>query len=152
MINLPNPADDGEQHINCWTQAKTRLGRLATNLSDLRTRHPDYGLFRCAEGLYYYLKTGMRHEDLRAMDGFSAKNFGSAQEIKWNNNLWAEMKVGIRNKIEDSEELRELVVESSLPFEHYYVYHGRVVVPRGSDKFIQVLEEIRSEMFAESKR
>lgn len=147
MIQLPIPEHDGVEHINTWTKGRTRLGRLLTNMADVKTEHPEYGVFRTAEGLYYYLKSGMTDENLRAFDGFAAKEYGRTLKTVFNDKLWEDMRIGIANKVANNSELLDLVNESSLAFEHYYVYHGRVVVPRGSDKFIEVLERVRSDLF-----
>jgi hypothetical protein len=143
----PDPLQDGEDHINVWTKGKTRLGRLLTNPADLPVTHPKYGMFRTMEGLWFYLKTGMIHEDLRAMNGFEARRVGMTFKTVWFQDFMDEIKIGIRCKIEQHAELRELMEESILPFEHYYVYPVRTVTPKSAKALCQMLEDIRSEMF-----
>lgn len=145
-MSLPDPKLDGVEHINTWTKAATRFGRLITNLSDIATNHPVYGRFRTMEGLWYYLRTGMQHEDLRAMNGFEAKAYGSKLEVVWNKTFYEDIKLGIRAKIDMNEELSEAMREEILPFEHYYVYNGKVVVPKSSKVFCGILEEIRNDI------
>lgn len=143
---LPDEREDDVSHINVYMAGKSRLGRLLSNLADIQVTHPKYGKFRTLEGLWFYLKSGMVHEDLRAMSGYDAKKFGGGVKKVWFPDFMAEIKIGIRCKIEQHAELKELVEESTLPFEHYYVYPSGVVVPRGSKLLCQMLEDIRSEM------
>lgn len=143
---VPDPLLDGEDHLNVWTKAKTRLGRLLTNPADVPVTHPTYGRFRTMEGLHFYLKTGMIHEDLRSMNGYEARRFGGTLKTVWNPNFTEEIKIGIKCKIDQHPELKELMEESILPFEHYYVYPTNVVVPKSSKAFCELLEEIRAEM------
>lgn len=144
----PNPADDGVHNINVWTNGKTRLGRLLTHLSDLSVDDPRYGRFSCGEGLYYYIKTGCVHEELRTMSGYEAKRYGQTlPRGRWVTDFWGEIKIANRARIDQHPELRDLVEESTLPFEHYYVYQNKVVVPRGSAQYCKMLEEIRADIF-----
>lgn len=145
-MNLPDPKLDGVEHINVWMKGETRFGRLLTNLADIPTQHPEYGRFRTMEGLWYYLKTGMQHEDLRSMNGYEAKEYGSKLSGVWNARFYDDVKIGIRRKVEMHAELSVLMEDSILPFEHYYVYPGRVVVPRSSKAFCDILEAIRADM------
>lgn len=158
MTRHINPEDDDVEHINTYTGGKSRLGRLITNLSDLSVNHPEFGLFRTMEGLYYYRTRGVkvkqddgtvvihRFEDLRALSGFAAKKYGETLPPEWNENLYKEIKDGIRCKIEQHAELKKLVIESTLPFEHYYVYGKKVVIPKSSKWFCKMLEELRAEL------
>lgn len=121
-----DPRNDSITHCNIYSRGKTRLGRIATNLSDHPVNHPTWGRFRTAEGLWYYLRTGMIHEDLRSMDGFTAKMTGSKLPIVWHKTFEADFKLGLISKIELNPELRDLLVaEPTLPFEHYYVYASK---------------------------
>src|ERR1700712_4173623 len=94
-----DPEEDGKSHINIYTKGKTRLGRLLTNLADVPVTHPTYGTFRCAEGLWYYMKTGCQCEDLRALAGFDAKKLGTTLEVVWLANFEDSFKLAVRDKI-----------------------------------------------------
>lgn len=148
-----NPLDDGVNHINVYSKGRTRLGRLLTNLADVPVDHPTYGTFRTAEGLWYYLKTGCKHESLRALAGFDAKKFGNTLEVVWNQDFKEQFLLGVRAKVRDNEELQHLLRGSDLPFAHYYFYGSpyadnppKVVYPRDSDWQMEFFEELRKEL------
>jgi hypothetical protein len=148
-----NPLEDGISHINVYTKGRTRLGRLLTNLADVQLKHPTYGMFRTAEGLWYYLKTGCKHESLRAMTGFEAKKYGNTLEVVWNQDFKEQFLLGIRAKVERNVELFDLLKGSDLPFAHYYYYGSpyadnppKVVYPRDSDWQMEFFEELRKEL------
>lgn len=124
-ILLLNPQNDGVTHINIYSRGQTRLGRLLTNLADKPVVHPTYGRFRTAEGLWYYLRTGMTCEDLRSMSGFEAKIKGRELPIVWHDNFKEEFQIACRSKLDNDPELMKVFVESTLPFEHYYFYESK---------------------------
>lgn len=147
------PLEDGITHINIFTRGRTRLGRLLTNLADLPVDHPTHGRFRTAEGLWYYLKTGCKHESLRAMTGFDAKKAGRELEVVWHKTFREEFLLGVRAKILGNEELTELLRHSTLPFAHYYYYGSpvgevppKMVYPRDSDWQMEFFEALRQEL------
>lgn len=151
--NPHNPLDDGITHINVYTRGRTRLGRLLSNLADVKVEHPDYGTFRTAEGLWYYLRSGCKHEDLRALSGFEAKNLGKTLEVVWNDKFQEQFLVGVRAKVMGNDELKALLKESSLPFAHYYYYGSpysdtppRLVYPKDSDWQMEFYTELRKEL------
>lgn len=153
-----DPDMDGISHINIYTKGKTRLGRLITNLADIPVDHPQYGMFRTAEGLWYYLKTGLIHESLRACSGFDAKRLGSTFPTVWFDDFQAQMKIGIRQKIRKNLELYNLFVSSELPFEHYYFYSSKkpgaavkVVEPKDVRWLTEFITELRNEFKSEIK-
>lgn len=119
---LPKPTEDGVGHINLYTKGNTRLGRLASNLADSALVHPQHGRFRTAEGFWFYLTTGKQDDSLRSLAGFEAKRYGSTLKGVWNAELEREFKEGLISKVMLNDELRTLLSESSLPFEHYYYY------------------------------
>lgn len=148
-----NPLDDGIDHINVYTKGRTRLGRLLTNLADVKVVHPTYGTFRTAEGLWYYLRSGCKHEDLRALSGFEAKNRGKTLGVVWNDKFQEQFLIGVRAKVMDNDELMTLLKESSLPFAHYYFYGSpyadappKLVYPKDSDWQMEFYEELRKEL------
>jgi hypothetical protein len=120
-----NPANDGITHINFYTRGATRLGRLGTNLADVAVQHPVHGRFRTAEGLWYYLKTGLQHEEFRSMDGFQSKAYGKELKTVWYDKFQEDFKVALEWKFENHPELKQLLTESTLPLEHYYYYAAK---------------------------
>lgn len=148
--NPHNPLDDGVTFINVYTKGRTRLGRLLTNPADLKVYHKKYGWFRTAEGLWYYLRTGCKHEVLRTMSGFEAKALGKTLEVVWNQDFQKEFLKAIRYKVLSNEELKTLLRQSTLPLTHFYFYGSpyndrppKVIYPKGSEWQIEFFEELR---------
>ena len=151
-VKVLNPEEDGITHINTYTKGKTRLGRLLTNLADIPVTHPKYGMFRCAEGLWYYMRTGCKYENLRALTGFDAKKLGVTLEVVWMDDFEEQFKIALRNKIQSHPELHELFINSTLPFEHYYFYGSnkpgiapKVIEPKNVKWLTEFFTELRGE-------
>lgn len=142
-----HPSLDGVTHCNIYSRGKTRLGRLCSNHADVAIEHPIYGHFRNMEGLWYYLRTGMKHESLRVISAFDAREYGKTLEKEWNADFNREFKMGIVAKVQGSEEIRQLLTECDLPFVHYYVYgkddNAKVIVPKGHEWQMLMWERIR---------
>ena len=130
-----SPKEDGITHINIYTKSSTELGRYLSNLSDIPLIHPEYGNFRCIEGFWYWYLTGMQFDDLRITDGFQSKTLGkklSKSRVDKNGLSDLHKKdilLAISYKIYQNDKIKNLIVESSLPFTHYY-YYGSVDNPK----------------------
>lgn len=136
-----DPSQDGITHINFYTRGKTRLGRLGTNLADIPVEHPLHGRFRTAEGYWYYLKTGLKFDELRSLDGFSAKVAGRKFPNVWHNDFREDFITALRWKVDNHAELKQLLTESTLPLEHYYYYSGKG--PVAIDQSLSRVEQLR---------
>lgn len=123
----PNPSDDGTTHCNIWTKGRTSLGRKLSNLSRYGFLHEDHGWFECLEGYWYWLATGCRHEQFKQMHGFDAKSVGSKMERVEMPDFQERFKEGMRLRLEQNADIRNELLNSTLPFEHYYVYGDNVV-------------------------
>ncbi|MNY63786.1 hypothetical protein D3C86_2007970 [compost metagenome] len=71
----------------------------------------------------------------------------------WKQDFKEQFLVGVRAKVMDNEELKELLRGSDLPFAHYYFYGSpyadnppKVVYPRDSDWQMEFFEELRKEL------
>lgn len=108
-----------------WSKARTELGQLLSNFTQLTFTHPDHGCFASVEGFWYWLATGKLHAQLKRMYGFSAKSMGKRLPgvLMDEHTFHSEIKAAIRCKIEQTPRLKQLFTESFLPFEHYYVFN-----------------------------
>lgn len=122
---LPNPEDDPAHHINIWTKSRHNLGRALSNLSPNGFLHEDHGWFACLEGYWYWLATGCKHEQFKNMSGWDAKSIGSKMARVEMPDFQERFKEGMRLRLEQNELLRLDLINSTLPFEHYYVYGDR---------------------------
>ena len=128
------PDNDGVTHINVYSKGRTELGRLLTNFARTPFQHPQYGHFESMEGYWYWVKTGKNKDQLRRFYGFYAKDIGRSIPAVHNPQFEHDIREGIRAKLECNLDLQTLLVSSgSLPLVHYYVYGGKVVVPKGHD-------------------
>lgn len=145
---VPNPDNDGIDHINVWTKGKTALGRLLTNLALTPFTHPVYGRFASVEAFWYWCGSGMQHDHLRTLYGHSAKSAGMRLEFVFRpeDEFQELMREAIRCKIEQNLELRAAFVASTLPFDHYFVYPGNIVKKEKHRWQMDWLEELRREM------
>lgn len=120
------PLDDGDTHINVYSKGKTQLGRWLTNPSSLGFTHPNFGPFDTAEGLHFFLKTGMLDYEYARLSGFEARKKGKAEHRLYIHNPQFDqlMRIGWVCKITQNPELYYLVMDNELPLAHYY-YYGR---------------------------
>lgn len=150
-MTIPNPAEDGVTHINVYSQGKTELGRLLSNFTKTPFIHPDYGMFECMEGFYYYISTGCCDEEFRYLLGFKAKQHGAKMPRVKRDDFVDVMDSGLRAKIRCNGNIHAMLKEAKLPFEHYYIYgihkeRTKVFVPVEHQWWIEKLDKIRQEI------
>lgn len=125
-----NPDEDGITHINVYSKGRTPLGRTLSNFAHTPFDHPEYGHFSSVEGFWYWLSTGGTRNELRGLYGFKSKEVGLmiSDSIKKQGgfpiveDFEAKIKKAILCKVEQNQELRELLKLSTLPLTHYYVF------------------------------
>lgn len=120
------PERDGVDHINVYSKGKTELGRLLTNFADTPFKHPEHGQFRTVEGFWYWLKTGMVHDDLRTMLGWEAKMLGKLLPVVEAPHFEVRIKTAIRAKLIQNPHILRMLLDNELPLAHYYVMRGNI--------------------------
>lgn len=163
------PLYDGITHINIYSKAETELGRLLSNLSNLSVKIPSIGTFKCLEGYWYYLKCEqvLSYKEFEKIkdnffdfNGFQAKKYG--KEILENffkekklitdneipNEFKDKIKLALQYKIKQNIYLAKLLVNSDLPFYHYYYYgqkdNAKVIFLNQYDWIIDEIVRLRS--------
>lgn len=145
-----DPTDDGITHINTYSKGKTELGRMLSNFAYSPFVYAEYGKFNSVEAFWYWYLTGQKHDDLRTLSGSYAKVQGRKYDNdRTEHNLSEEtievMQGAIICKIAQNPDLQNKIINSTLPFVHYYYMHGRVINPfDGYDWFSDTLEDIRT--------
>lgn len=144
--------DDGITHINIWSKGNTELGKMLSHFYHAPFKHPYFGNFNCMEGFWHYIASHERPDIFRILNGIKSKL--KSQEMRKQKVLTKRHLVNFPQIILDANfhkivahpEIQKLLVESTLPFEHYYVYgKGNVVIlPHGSDWLCQVFEDLRA--------
>lgn len=150
-MNIWNPQDDGATHINIYSKAKTRLGFLMSNFTNLPIETSD-GHFTSIEGYWYWLglpESNVGRESLRLLHGFEAKKQGRALKSKdWQDGTNFKNKIleALRIKVNTYWELKDLLTKSTLPFTHYYVFSDKVITPKEGQWIIDWWEDQRKEL------
>lgn len=141
MIYLPER--DGIDHINVYSKGQTELGRLLSNFADTPFQHPQFGWFRTVEGFWYWLKTGMMHNDLKTMYGHEAKMIGRKYPVVEIDNFDTKIKTAIRCKLIHHPKILCMLLDNELPLAHYYV-HGSRVKQAGYEWILDYYMEVRA--------
>lgn len=138
-----NPEEDGITHINIYSKGQTSLGRWLSNFTYVPLITED-GAFSSVEGYWYWLLCDHPDKDqLRLTHGFYAKKLGRKLKAKdWDDSE------EFKNKIKKCLLIKaNLVVDmfddNMLPFEHYYVYAGKVVQPKEGQWIVDFFNSIR---------
>jgi predicted NAD-dependent protein-ADP-ribosyltransferase YbiA (DUF1768 family) len=153
---------DGVDHINIYSKGETELGRLLTNFAHTPFTVED-GEFASVEAYWYWLLAvekykGTVHQfvveliKLRDLYGYQAKKLG--REIvgerfdELDTSLWFQTKIlkAFYAKIEAHPQIAELLKDSTLPFQHYYVFVGRKVEPTSHKWQLKYWERIRRQL------
>jgi len=145
----PNPEHDGVDHINVYSRGRTPLGRALSNLEHIAINHPKYGFFASLEAFWYWVSTGMQHDDLRRLYGATAKSAGIRYiPVKMDESHFVNLiQDALRLKVAQNPKLREELKKSDLPLRHYFVYGNNPPVVREQRKHMwqmQCLENIRA--------
>lgn len=148
-----DPLDDGVNHINIYTKSRTRLGRLASNLSTVTLEHPDYGWFASMEGFWFWLSTGQQYDELKVMKPHAARRLGKTLDrVQMDpKEFQYEICKALVAKVCNSQALRQLLRDSGdLPLVHYYFYGKyekfKVIVPPGHDWQMEFWEYMRTHL------
>lgn len=148
-----DPKNDGVDHINVYSKAKTELGKKLSNFAYSPFFCED-GKFNSIEGYWYWLMChkvdNEQRDKLRNLSGFAAKKLG--RELRGED--WPrgddkvfkdKIKAAFERKLDANPDIALMLLESSLPLVHYYLYGGEKVVYDGhSDWLIEHIDEVRS--------
>ncbi len=127
---------DGIDHINIYVFGKTELGRKLALETNARFVHPIIGPFNCLTGFWSYVKSKSRRNTYRIKDARTCLHIVN----KYNDslpvvpNFKAIIVSGVYYRIMSDPELVEMVKESTLPFEIYYVKTRDEINPRTNKK------------------
>lgn len=154
-----DPSKDGIDHINIYSKAKTSLGLFLSNFTkcDLETED---GEFASIEGYWYWLSSpdeyppGQKYvarEELRNLSGWYAKKFGRLVrgapdfDADKDSAFQEKIKKALQYKIDNSSLKKQFAI-STLPFQHYYVYDGKILEPDSGKWQITFFEEYRKQL------
>ncbi len=145
-----NPEEEGITHINIYSQGVTELGRLLSNFAYTPFIHPEDGKFDSVEGYWYWLLTEghFLRDNLRFLSGTDAKFTGRRMTNEYSPNpkdkdFIRKVCIALDCKVEQNPRIKELLIDSKLPFEHYYVYNEKVVESKEHKWILAKWESIR---------
>ena len=146
-----NNALDGKEFINIYSKGATVLGRMLSHFEKSPFTHPVYGHFNCMEGYWHYVGGNVKDERLHTAEGYIAKKIGSKIKKDYLANFQDLIMEGNRLKIENNPRLKQLFIESKLPFCHYYVAdNGWVIQPKAQEWLCKGFEKLRNDMRIEA--
>lgn len=139
-----SPSLDGVSHLNIHSNAATRLGRLLCDMARTPFVHPVFGKFESLEGYRHWLRSGRRHDVLRELWGQTAKIKGGKLEEHKDSHYREYLIEGVHCKIGQTEELRILLLESTLPITCYFVFNDSVRILKNAKIQVAEFELIRA--------
>lgn len=144
MYNLE---EDGITHINIYSKGKTELGKRLSNFAHTPFTIEE-GTFQSVEGYWYWCLT--KDENLKNLYGFKAKQYGKS--------IWKEKTEPITKKqllkayykkLEEHPDIWEMLRYNELPLVHYYVFGGKVIVPKEFQWTAKLWNEIKQQKIEE---
>lgn len=141
-------SDDSITHINIYTKGKSELGRMLSHFTYSPFTHPYFGPFDCMEGFWYFMRNGKKDDELRYLIGMRAKLKGRQGRSQWYPEFKQDILAANYCKVMQHERIKEALIESTLPFDHYYLFGnngGEIIIkPRDCDWLIDGWEEMRT--------
>lgn len=136
--------DDGVKYINI--NGRTELGKLLANFAFTPFVHPYFGPFNCMEGFWHYIRNKEKDDRFRNMDGSEAKKLASKLTMEYVKDFRAIIEVAMFYKVDQNPRLKELLLESTLPFVYYYRFGpGDLAInPRGHDWMVKMIANVRT--------
>ena len=129
-----DPKLDGVEFVNVSTKGKTPLGRKLSHFVNIPFEHPKYGKFSSMEGFWYYIQldsvSDTAKEGLRRLHGYAAKSLGRELLEKYKHSMFKmegfrkEIYIANKLKIEQNQEILDLVLNNELPYKLFYLDEG----------------------------
>lgn len=119
------PENDGVDHINIYSNSRCAVGKALSHFVYSPFTHPYLGPFYSMEGFWYFMRNGQVDDSLRYLTGRRAKLKGREMQAKWYSDFKEDIMAANYIKVIQNEKIKELLKESTLPFDHYYLFMGR---------------------------
>lgn len=112
---------DGIDHINIWEQAETEIGKFLVHSSPYSIKHRYFGRFKTMEAFWHYIQSNERDDRIRNMSGPVLKKFSKQLTPARVVNFRAIVMDSNWQRIKQHPEQAEMVKESTLPFDCYFI-------------------------------
>lgn len=151
----PHSEMDGVDHINIDSRAKTELGRWLTHMQEAHFKHTRFGPFSSMEGFWAFARNGCTGDQYRRYRGMTAVRASRKIETRKLANFYEIMLEANYAKIDQHPAFKKALIESTLPFEHYYIHGpkgakagspGILIKPAMDDMMVTMMTQLR-EMF-----
>lgn len=122
-----NQTYDGVTHINIYSKASTKLGKMLSNFypCNIVLENKTFGSL---EAYWYWLSTGRQHDSLISLSGFEAKKQGRQFPKVHIDDFENLIKTATEQKLLQNPDIKKEFLDSKLAFEHYY----RIIQKDGS--------------------
>lgn len=120
----PNPmkwVKDGEDHINIWEHGRTDLGKFLAHSSPFGFKHKIFGNFNAMESFWHYIQSDEKDDRIRIMHGPTLRQFAKRLKMVRVVNFRAIVMDSNWQRIKQHRDKMQMIAESSLPFDCYYV-------------------------------
>lgn len=146
------PQEDGITHLNVYSGARTSLGVFLSNFISFSIDTVD-GEFESIEGYWYWLcipESTEGRDKLRSLAGLEAKKYGrqlrgEADPSMYSDEFKEKIKKATTTKILASS-FKDMFINSTLPFKHYYFIRGKIYFSESSNFQIEHLENLRRDL------
>lgn len=147
-----DPHEDGVTYINIYSRGMTPLGRKLSHFPRTPFTHPVFGPFASMEGFWYYMRAQTHlqpagfGDQLRTLVGRDAKFYGRTLPSGWYDDFQEDILAANWQKIIQNPEIADMLVESSLPFKHFYIFGPKrlVIIPPRFEWLMDGFDEIRT--------
>lgn len=142
---IENIGIDGVDHLNIWNYAKTELGVLLSFSTNLRFNHSKLFNFSSIDCLWQYICITEPSEKIRTMSSktlrVSVKDLPKRTVV----NFRAVIMDANWQKIQQYPDIKAAIIESTLPFDFYYIVKATDTRIRYKNSFwvLKGFEEIR---------
>lgn len=158
MLDIIDPNEDGETHININYTGKTNLGKVLDLNSKSDFSHPDLGKFATLSGMWHWL-CGKQSDEYRTLWGGPLKEACRDTKLKHIDGFYRIMAEATWYKVIQNENLIKMMIKSvdkngtPIPFKCYYTqgHAGVPVIHKNSKWYVPILEEIRKVVISNNK-
>lgn len=140
------PERDGVDHINIDNRGRTTLGQQLSHMHASQFLHPEYGPFESVEGFIGFVRSGATDDRFHWMAGMEARFHSRKLDSSFIRGFRELVMEASYFKIVQNQDLRDAFVESTLPFDHYYLLetNGRPIQPGAAGWVIPAFEQLRT--------
>jgi hypothetical protein len=111
--------EDGVDHINVWSDAKTDMGAVLNHSGPLPLNHSVFGYFDNMTAFWFYIQSEERDDRIRGMNPAAAHRFGKLMKSQRVTNFRAIIADSNWQRIKSKPILMKLIEQSDLPFDAY---------------------------------